>query len=139
MYTCVSNVCNRGHMKLVSGCGDGRYRRGGIGGTRSQSQPPAGASTKERKRKRVTVHISQCIHPRAQNLKGLSRGVSSYNEESLPGMQRGGRTARPRVARGAWRAWHGRARHSAAGAQTQNHRSNAVVARRPGRRATRQL
>lgn len=67
--------CNRGRVKLVSG-GDGRYRRGSSGGVRSRARPPAAAPTKERKRKRVTVHISQCIHPRAQNLKGLSRDIS---------------------------------------------------------------
>lgn len=59
----------------------GRYRRDAPPGR--GTAPGDAASDQERKRKRVTVHISQCIHPRAQNLKGLSRGVSSTTRKAL--------------------------------------------------------
>lgn len=77
--------------------------------------PGGAASDQERKRKRVTVHISQCIHPRAQNLKGLSReGVSSTTRKALTACSEAAGRRRlvaqahgagrvRRVSRGAWR------------------------------------
>lgn len=135
---------------------NGRYRRDRAAGTRSRA-PGGAASDQERKRKRVTVHISQCIHPRAQNLKGLSReGVSSTTRKALTACSEA--AGRRGLAAGEWRAWRvtrdaavrASARAGAASAllasdaarppaRTQNHRSNAVVARRQSRRATRQL
>lgn len=81
-------------------------------------RPGDAVSDKERKRKRVTVHISQCIHPRAQNLKGLGRDVSSTTWKALSACSeavgrrgealvavgaRGGRVAVAWVSRGGWR------------------------------------
>lgn len=128
---------------MLPGVSFGRYRRDRAAG--SQCLAPGGAaSDQERKRKRVTVHISQCIHPRAQNLKGLSReGVSSTTRKALTacseaaGRRRAsGRGSRCRGVGEAGVAASGAARPPA---RTQNHRSNAVVARRHCRRATRQL
>lgn len=60
---------------------------------------PATRSDQERKRKRVTVHISQCIHPRAQNLKGLNRGVARV-QRGKPRRHAARRRGRGRLRRG---------------------------------------
>ncbi|CAK1552671.1 unnamed protein product [Leptosia nina] len=96
------------------------------------------APTKKGNENESQVHISQCTHPRAQNLKGLNRGVTRV-ERGKPRRHAARRPdgdasraasgacglARARSLKGPRGAREGRG-PAAGAAQPQNHRSNAV-------------